>query len=124
MTATPAEPQGPLITRPPQTIHALRRAVAHITPASLPAFNSGLVEAAEEADERGSIGPIRRFVQQWAVHVEIERHPQQAARLHELEALTLNTDDRETARAAAAEAGRIYATACTALGLRTGGATR
>ena len=50
--------------------------------------------------------PIRIFYRQWAVVVEIERHPQIARRLHAAEA-AMDSPDPEVRARAVREAGEI-----------------
>ncbi|MFE0045060.1 DUF6247 family protein [Streptomyces albireticuli] len=85
MSAQPDGPYGPLIPMPELNADALRAAVAQILPSRLPAFTRQLSEAATNAQKMQSFAPLRTFVHYWAVIVAIERHPQRAARLHELE---------------------------------------
>ncbi|MGW7658066.1 DUF6247 family protein, partial [Streptomyces tendae] len=65
----------PLIPQPPATVTALRQAVAQITPAALPAFTQELDQAADQARQASDLGPLQRFIAQWAVHVHIQRQP-------------------------------------------------
>ncbi|MEU1310027.1 hypothetical protein AB0K89_12535 [Streptomyces cinnamoneus] len=114
-------PERPLISQPPATVGALRRAVAKIMPASLPEFESQLADAVDEAfdgaQRRVEFGPLWRFTTRWAVYVWIERQPQVAARFRELEGLVVELDDREQIRAATSELGRILDDAHEAIGL-------
>lgn len=85
MTEQPAGPHGPLIPMPELTPDALRAAVAKIAPSRMPALTKHLFEATTNAQQTSSLAPLRAFVHSWAVFVAIERHPERAARLHELE---------------------------------------
>ncbi|MFI1253479.1 hypothetical protein ACH4U6_06705 [Streptomyces netropsis] len=85
MSAQPDGPHGPLIPMPELTPDGLRAAVAKILPSRLPDFAKHLSEAATNAQKLQSIAPLRIFVHSWAVTISIERHPERAARLHELE---------------------------------------
>ncbi|MEU6482873.1 hypothetical protein [Streptomyces sp. NPDC046887] len=96
----------PLIPRPPATAAALRAAVARIAPAALPAFTGELDRAADRALLGADPAPLRRFTAQWALYVEIQRHPRLAARLREAEQIAATGEEPE-ARQAAAEAGRV-----------------
>lgn len=78
-------PYGPLIPMPELTPDALRAAVARIAPSRLPALTQHLLEAATNAQQTQGLAPLRAFVHSWAVFVAIERHPERAARLRELE---------------------------------------
>ncbi|KUJ70662.1 hypothetical protein ACZ90_01825 [Streptomyces albus subsp. albus] len=80
-------PHGPLIPMPELTPDALRAAVAKIAPSRVPSLTQHLFEATTNAQKTSSLAPLRAFVHSWAVFVAIERHPQRAARLHELERL-------------------------------------
>ncbi|MFD7897843.1 DUF6247 family protein [Streptomyces sp. NPDC059743] len=113
MTATTASEQ-PLIPQPPTTVTALRKAVAQIAPAALPAFTRELDQAADQARSGSDLAPLRRFTEQWAVYVQIQRQPQLAARFRELED-SAESGGTEQARQAAVELGRILDTARAAL---------
>ncbi|MFH8564124.1 hypothetical protein [Streptomyces sp. NPDC017988] len=54
----------------------------------------GLFEATTNAQQTQSLAPLRAFIHSWAVFVAIERHPQRAARLRELERL-VNAAERD-----------------------------
>ncbi|MFJ8659021.1 DUF6247 family protein [Streptomyces sp. NPDC093795] len=85
MSAQPDGPHGPLIPLPEATPDALRAAVAKIAPSRVPALTQHLFEATTNAQQTQSLAPLRAFVHSWAVFVAIERHPERAARLRELE---------------------------------------
>ena len=87
MSELPDGPYGPLIPMPELTPDALRAAVARIAPSRIPALTQHLFEATTNAQQTQSLAPLRAFVHSWAVFVAIERHPERAARLHELERL-------------------------------------
>ncbi|MFE0100103.1 DUF6247 family protein [Streptomyces sp. NPDC059009] len=87
MSAQPDGPYGPLIPMPEPTPDALRAAVARIAPSRVPALTQHLFEATTNAQQTQSLAPLRAFIHSWAVFVAIERHPQRAARLRELERL-------------------------------------
>ncbi|MFE4965097.1 hypothetical protein [Streptomyces sp. NPDC056660] len=70
---------------PELTPAALRTAVERLAPARLPALTQHLVEAATNALQARTPAPLQAFVASWAVFVAIERHPERAARLRELE---------------------------------------
>ncbi|MEU6089009.1 DUF6247 family protein [Streptomyces sp. NPDC047085] len=72
---------------PKLTPDALRAAVARIAPSRIPALTQHLFEATTNAQQTQSLAPLRAFVHSWAVFVAIERHPERAARLRELERL-------------------------------------
>lgn len=85
MSAQTDGPYGPLIPMPELTPDALRVAVARIAPSRIPALTQHLFEATTNAQQTQSLAPLRAFVHSWAVFVAIERHPERAARLRELE---------------------------------------
>ncbi|MEU6374376.1 DUF6247 family protein [Streptomyces sp. NPDC046909] len=85
MSAQTDGPYGPLIPMPELTPDALRAAVARIAPSRIPALTQHLFEATTNAQQTQSLAPLRAFVHSWAVFVAIERHPERAARLRELE---------------------------------------
>ena len=87
MSAQPDGPYGPLIPMPELTPDALRAAVAKIAPSRMPALTQHLFEATTNAQQTQSLAPLRAFVHSWAVFIAIERHPERAARLRELERL-------------------------------------
>jgi hypothetical protein len=70
---------------PELTPDALRAAVTRIAPSRVPALTQHLFEATTNAQQTQSLSPLRAFVHSWAVFVAIERHPERAARLRELE---------------------------------------
>ncbi|TXS40949.1 hypothetical protein EAO75_39580 [Streptomyces sp. uw30] len=85
MSARTDGPYGPLIPMPELTPDTLRAAVARIAPSRIPALTQHLFEATTNAQQTQSLAPLRAFVHSWAVSVAIERHPERAARLRELE---------------------------------------
>jgi hypothetical protein len=97
---------GPLIPQPSQTLPALRQAVAAVAPGRLPEMFTKMQEAFVRAGEEGSVTPIHMFYREWAVIVEIERHPDVARRLHTAEQ-ALMSDDPQVRDAAIREAGEI-----------------
>jgi hypothetical protein len=97
---------GSLIPRPELTLPALRAAVARVVPARLPEMFEKMQAAFVRAGEEGSVIPIHMFYREWAVIVEIERHPSTAGRLHAAEQ-ALMSDDAEIRNAAVREAGEI-----------------
>ncbi|MCZ4514616.1 hypothetical protein O3Q52_42150 [Streptomyces sp. ActVer] len=100
MSAQSDGPYGPLIPMPELTPDALRAAVARIAPSRVPALTQHLFEATTNAQQTQSLAPLRAFVHSWAVFVAIERHPQRAARLHELERI-VDAGDQEPTEAIA-----------------------
>ena len=86
------------------TLPALRRAVATVAPGRLPEMFAKIREEFERAGEQGSVTPIHMFYREWAVIVEIERHPETARRLHAAEQ-DLMSDDPQTRDAAIHNAG-------------------
>ncbi|MFF5130224.1 hypothetical protein ACFY41_25225 [Streptomyces syringium] len=103
MSAQPDGPHGPLIPMPELTPDALRAAVAKIAPSRLPGLTKHLFEATTNAQQLQSLAPLRTFVHSWAVFVAIERHPQRAARLRELETAAEEAADRDAIRPILAE---------------------
>jgi hypothetical protein len=85
VSAQPDGPYGPLIPFPELTPDALRAAVAKIAPSRIPALTQHLFEATTNAQQTQSLAPLRAFVHSWAVFVAIERFPERAARLRQLE---------------------------------------
>jgi hypothetical protein len=106
--------EQPLIPQPPATVAALREAITQIAPAALPAFTRELDRAADQARQGSDLGPLRRFVTQWSVYVQVQRHPQLAVRLRELEDVVANGGTPQV-RQAASEIGRILDDAHAAL---------
>ncbi|WP_432139592.1 MULTISPECIES: hypothetical protein [unclassified Streptomyces] len=100
MSAQTDGPYGPLIPMPELTPDALRAAVARIAPSRIPALTQHLFEATTNAQQTQSFAPLRAFVHSWAVFVAIERYPERAARLHELERL-VDVGDQDPAEAIA-----------------------
>jgi hypothetical protein len=90
-------PYGPLIPMPELTPEALRAAVARIAPSQIPALTQHLFEATTNAQQTQNLAPLRAFVHSWAVFIAIERHPERAARLHELEAIVDGAEQDPTA---------------------------
>jgi hypothetical protein len=105
MERTP-DKAAPLIPRPELTLPALRTAVARVSPGRLPELFEKMRVALVRAGEEGSVVPIHMFYREWAVVVEIERHPQTARRLHAAEQ-ALMSDDAQVRDAAIREAGEI-----------------
>ncbi|PSJ29854.1 hypothetical protein B7P34_04925 [Streptosporangium nondiastaticum] len=85
MSERPSGPHGPLIPMPELTPDALWAAVSEIAPSRVPALTRHLFEAATDAQKTGSLAPLRAFAHSWAIFVAVERHPERAARLRELE---------------------------------------
>lgn len=105
MGQTP-DPAGPVIPRPELTLPALREAVARVAPGRLPEMFEKMQAAFVRAGEENSVVPIHMFYREWAVVVEIERHPQTARRLHAAEQ-ALMSDNAQVRDAAIREAGEI-----------------
>ncbi|MFG2970922.1 DUF6247 family protein [Streptomyces sp. NPDC048288] len=87
MSAQTDGPFEPLIPMPELTPDGLRAAVARIAPSRVAALTQHLFEATTNAQQTQSLAPLRAFVHSWAVFVAIERRPERAARLHQLERL-------------------------------------
>lgn len=96
----------PLIPQPSLTLPALRHAVAAVAPGRLSEMFTKMQEAFDRAGEEGSVTPIHMFYREWAVIVEIERHPDVARRLHAAEQ-ALMSQDESVREAAIREAGEI-----------------
>lgn len=94
---------GPVIARPELTLPALREAVARVVPGRLPEMFEMMQAAFVRAGEENSVVPIHVFCREWAVVVEIERHPQTARRLHAAEQ-ALTSDDAQVREDAIREA--------------------
>jgi hypothetical protein len=95
-----------LIPQPSLTLGALRQAVAAVAPGRLPEMFTKMQEAFAQAGAQGTVTPIHMFYREWAVIVEIERHPETAGRLHAAEQ-ALMSNDPEVRVAAIREAGEI-----------------
>ena len=106
MTTPYTNGDGPLIPRPELTLPALRQAVATVAPSRLPEFFEDLQKAFVRAGDEDSVVPIRMFYRQWAVVVEIERHPETARRLHAAEQ-AISSPDPDVRERAIREAGEI-----------------
>lgn len=99
--------QGDALTpRPSLTLPALRQAVATVAPGRLPEMYAKMQDAFVRAGEQGSVTPIHMFYREWAVIVEIERHPETARRLHAAEQ-ALMSDDPHVRDVAIHDAGEI-----------------
>ena len=96
----------PLILQPSLSLPALREAVAAVAPSRLPEMFAKMREAFVRAGEESSVTPIHMFYREWAVVVEIERHPRMVRRLHKAEAM-LASEDAQVRDAAVHEAGVI-----------------
>jgi hypothetical protein len=99
-------PNAPLIPQPSLTLPTLRAAVAAVAPGRLPEMYAKMQDAFDRAVEENSVTPIHMFYREWAVLVEIERHPETAARLHAAEQ-ALMSDDAQIRDTAIREAGEI-----------------
>jgi hypothetical protein len=102
--------RAPLSTQPSLTLWALQQAVAAVTPERLPEMLVKMQEAFVRAGEEGTVAPIHMFHREWAVIVQIERHPDVARRLHAAEQ-ALMSDDPQVRDAAVREGGEIVRTA-------------
>ena len=83
-----------LIPRPSLTLPALRQAVAAAAQGRLPEMSTKMQEAFVQAGAQGSVTPIHMFYREWAVIVEIERHPEIAGRLHAAEQALMSDDPK------------------------------
>ncbi|WP_258572786.1 DUF6247 family protein [Streptomyces sp. KM273126] len=115
--AAQSGPGDSVAPQPAGTPEDLRAALAQLAPDALPTFDAERSVALQQARERVSAAPMRRFVGQWAVYVALERHPERAARLRSLESRTAATESLEEARTIAAEIGRILDMACAEAGV-------
>ncbi|MGW3357152.1 DUF6247 family protein [Streptomyces bungoensis] len=97
------------------TPDALRAAVTRIAPSRVPALTQHLFEATTNAQQTQSLAPLRAFVHSWSVFVAIERRPERAARLRELERV-VDVGEQDPA-AAIAEIREIWETAEAEVGL-------
>jgi hypothetical protein len=95
-----------LMPQPSLTLPALRQAVASVAPGRLPEMFTKMQDAFTRAGEQGSVTPIHMFYREWAVIVEIERHPEIARRLHAAER-NLMSDDPQVRDAAIRDSGEI-----------------
>ena len=80
--------------------------MAAVAPGRLPEMFTKMQDAFVRAGELGSVTPIHMFYREWAVVVEIERHPEAALRLHEAER-ALMSDNPQVRDAAVRDAGEI-----------------
>lgn len=69
-------------------------------------FTRELDRAADQARQGSDLAPLRRFIAQWAIHVEIQRRPRWAAELRRWEDVAA-TGDVAQVRTAASEIGKI-----------------
>ncbi|WP_327345155.1 DUF6247 family protein [Streptomyces europaeiscabiei] len=95
MIAAHVGPGVPVTARPERTPPALRAALEQVAPHRLGEMERQKDEAITLAARTGSLGPITRFLETWAVAVEIARIPASAARLRTAEhtARTVDHDD-------------------------------
>jgi hypothetical protein len=105
MGQTPDQAES-VIPRPELNLPALRAAVARVAPGRLPEMFEKMQAAFVRAGDEGSVVPIHMFYREWAVVVEIERHPDTARRLHAAEQ-ALMSNDADVREAAIREAGQI-----------------
>ena len=96
----------PLIPRPNLTLPALRQAVAAVAAGRLAEMFTSMQDAFVRAGGEDSVTPIRMFYRQWAVVVEIERHPDTARRLHAAEQ-AMSSPDAQVREDAIQQAGEI-----------------
>jgi hypothetical protein len=80
--------------------------VAAVAPGRLAEMFTGMQEAFVRAGEENSVTPIHMFYREWAVIVEIERHPDTARRLHAAEQ-AMSSGDARVRDDAIQEAGEI-----------------
>ncbi|MGE7390871.1 DUF6247 family protein [Streptomyces sp. NPDC004126] len=121
MSTAPEPSHEPGLPQPAARAEELRAALSRLAPDLVATFDAERAEAVARARQDVSSAPMRRFLRQWALHVAIERHPQQAARLRLLEARAAEVTDLEEARAIAAEIGQIIDKAAAEAGLSHGG---
>lgn len=116
MTAEHSDPSEPIIPRPERTPAALRVALAQVAPHRLAEMEREKDEALALAARTEALGPIKGFLETWAVVVEIARMPVAAARLRAAE-YTAQTADRDDPawRAAMDEIRELHAAARRAL---------
>ncbi|WP_433547074.1 DUF6247 family protein [Streptomyces sp. CA-294286] len=91
----PDDGRTPLLPRPDRTTAGLRAALARLAPQQLPEMERQMDEALSLAARTGTLAPLTRFLDGWAVTVEIIRFPRAAARLREAEhtARSVRQDD-------------------------------
>jgi hypothetical protein len=109
---------GPLVPQPAATPEELRAALVALAPQYLAAFDDERTETVRASREQVSAEPLRRFCEQWAVRVAVERHPGTAARLRTLESRAAETEDLAEAREIVAEIGRILDMAFAEAGIK------
>ncbi|QYX79330.1 DUF6247 family protein [Streptomyces akebiae] len=95
MSAAQARPDAPVTARPETTPPALRAALTQVAPHRLAEMDRQKDEAITLATRTRSLRPIARFLETWAVAIEIARFPASAARLRTAErtARTVDPDD-------------------------------
>ncbi|WP_331737877.1 hypothetical protein [Streptomyces sp. NBC_01276] len=121
MSTAPEPAHQPGLPQPAARAEELRAALSRIAPDAVATFDAERAEAVARARQEVSSAPMRRFLRQWAVHVAVERHPRQAARLRFLEARAGEVTDLAQAQAIAAEIGQILDKAAAEAGLPHGG---
>ncbi|MCJ0872622.1 hypothetical protein [Streptomyces sp. AP-93] len=121
MSTAADHPSGSAVPQPAATAEELRATLARIAPDAVATFDAERAAAVARARDEVSSAPMRRFLRQWALHVAIERHPEQASRLRHLEARAALVSHPEEARAIVAEIGRILDRATAEAGLPHGG---
>lgn len=110
------------VPQPSATPEALRAALAQVAPGRLAAFDADRARSTDRAREQTSSDPLRRFVERWAIEVAVERHPENAARLRELQARAELVSDAGEARRIAVEISSIRAAAAAEAGVPAIGA--
>jgi hypothetical protein len=110
-------PSGPVVAQPASTPEELRAALVQLAPDAVTTFDAERANALRQARDEVSAAPMRRFVGQWSVYVAVERFPERAARLRELEARATEVEELAEARAIAAEIGSILDAACAEAGM-------
>ena len=84
-----------LIPRPERTPESVRVALARIAPHRLSEMEHHKDEALAAALQDGKIGHLQHWLSHWQTQVEIERHPELAARYHAALAAVHSTSSRE-----------------------------
>ncbi|MFF7391717.1 DUF6247 family protein [Streptomyces scabiei] len=85
MSAAQARPGAPLVARPESTPPALRAALEQVAPHRLAEMDRQKDEAITLATRTRSLAPLARFLDSWAVAIEIARFPASASRLRTAE---------------------------------------
>ncbi|GAA2714077.1 MULTISPECIES: hypothetical protein [Streptomyces] len=116
MSAQPVHHHSP-VPQPAATPEALRATLAHIAPGRLADFDEDRARSTDRARDLTSSDPLRQFAERWAIEVAIERHPETAARLRDLQSRAAIVSDPTEARRIIVEISSIRAAAAAEAGV-------